>query len=859
MSPPNFYFIPDRNGDDKPDGKPQVLLDGFGLHANAHNLANGFAWGPDGWLYGTHGRTNWSMIGKPGTPGEKRVRFDGGVYRYHPVRHVWEPFADGTTNPWGIDFDDYGEGFVCNCVNPHLFHVIEGAHYEPWRNRKSSQFAYQRIDSIADHRHFVGGGNVRNGIGSAEEDKLGGGHAHCGTMVYLGDNWPDRYRNTVLMNNIHGHRINNDILKRSGSGYTASHGADVMRSKDKWYMGVTLAYGPDGGVFASDWSDTGECHSTRNTRRQTGRIFKITYGKPKPVLPDLQSLSNAELVRLQLHRNDWFVRHARRILQERTAAGDDMSEVNRNLRDILESFAVPQRLRAMWALYVTNGLNEKLLTSMLADNSEYIRAWAIRLLCDRKPPSKSTLERFASIAEHDESPHVRRQLASALQRIPLDQRWPIAATLVAHGEDTGDQNLPLLYWYAVEPLITKDANRFASLAFQSKIPLVRQHIARRVASLPDPTDPLDTLVQLLARSDNDELRMDVLNGLMRGFEGRRSVSMPKSWNASYLKLRASRKDTLRDKALEVALVFDDPKALQSLRVQVLDTRLEAVTRQRAIHLLSAKKDAKLPAILLESLDDKVTCGAALQGLATFNHPETVANIVSTYKSFDATSRQHALQTLASRPTWAMSLLRAIEADRIPRTDLTAFTVRQLQNLGREDITKKLRDVWGEVHSTPGDKKKLIADYKKKLKLEVLRQADLAAGRDVFQKNCANCHKLFGEGKDVGPDITGSQRTNLDYILENIIAPSTAVSKDYQMQIIVTDGGRIITGLVVEENENAVTVQTINDRVVVPVNEIDTRKLSDLSLMPDGMLQKLSDAQVRDLIGYLSISRPLRED
>ena len=243
MSPPYFYFIPDRDGDDRPDAAPRVLLDGFGNHANSHNLANGFAWGPDGWLYGTHGRTNYSWPAKPGTPQDQREQFDGGVYRYHPVRHVWEPFADGTTNPWGIDWDDYGEAFVCNCVNPHLFHVMQGAHYEPWRGRESSQYAYQRIDTIADHLHFVGKNNVRDGIGSAEEDAVGGGHAHCGTMVYLGDNWPARYRNTVFMNNIHGKRINNDILKRRGSGYIATHGSDVMRSKDPWYMGVTLCYG----------------------------------------------------------------------------------------------------------------------------------------------------------------------------------------------------------------------------------------------------------------------------------------------------------------------------------------------------------------------------------------------------------------------------------------------------------------------------------------------------------------------------------------------------------------------------------------------------------------------------------------
>jgi len=227
MSPPYFYFIPDRDADDRPDGPAEVLLDGFGNHANAHNLANGLAWGPDGWLYGTHGRTNWSKLGKPGTPDEERTVYDGGVYRYHPTRHVWEPYADGTTNPWGIDWNDYGEAFICNCVNPHLFHVIYGAHYEPWRNRESSRYAYQRIPTIADHLHFVGGNNVRNGFGTPEEDAAGGGHAHCGTMIYLGDNWPDRYRSTFFTNNIHGRRINNDLLARHGSRDTSPRTAGM--------------------------------------------------------------------------------------------------------------------------------------------------------------------------------------------------------------------------------------------------------------------------------------------------------------------------------------------------------------------------------------------------------------------------------------------------------------------------------------------------------------------------------------------------------------------------------------------------------------------------------------------------------
>ena len=476
MSIPNFYFIPDANYDGVPDGEPVVLLDGFGTHANSHTIANGFAWGPDGWLYGTHGITNWSLPGKPGTPKEKRRRFEGGVWRYHPVRHIWEPFAIGTTNPWGIDWNEYGHAFVCNCVNPHLFHIIQGAHYEPARNRPTGRFAYERIPTIADHLHFTNTKTIRAGIGTPEEDAAGGGHAHSGTMIYLGDNWPAKYRGDVFMNNIHGRRINHDRLARKGSGYAASHAPDVMRARDPWFVGVTLAYGPDGGVYVSDFSDTGECHHTRNTQKHTGRIYKITFGKPKPWKGDIGKLNILELVKLQSHPNEWFARHARRVLQERKANTSVLAKALKSNR------SVPLRLRALWALRVTGNLDEKKLEGLLQDSSEHLRAWAIQLLCENRKPSEAARAEFARMAHEDKSPLVRLYLASAMQRLLLKQRVPVLAHLLAHTEDKDDQNLPLMYWYATEPVVAADRVSAVKLLTACQIPKVRQFITRRMAT-----------------------------------------------------------------------------------------------------------------------------------------------------------------------------------------------------------------------------------------------------------------------------------------------------------------------------------------------------------------------------------------
>jgi putative membrane-bound dehydrogenase-like protein len=869
MSPPSLYFIPDRNGDDKPDSKPQVLLDGFGTHANAHNLANGFGWGPDGWLYGTHGRTNWSMIGKPGAPDDKRVRFDGGVYRYHPVRHVWEPYADGTTNPWGIDWNDHGQAFITNCVNPHLFHVIPGAHYEPWRNRKSSEFAYERIPTIADHLHYTGTAGYRDGAGTEAEDAAGGGHAHCGTMIYLGDNWPDRYRNTVFTNNIHGKRINNDILSRSGSGYRASHAPDIMRSRDSWFMGVTLQYGPDGSVYVIDWSDTGECHSVRNTQRQTGRIYRIAYGTPKRRDVNLAGSTNEELVELQSHRNDWLVRHARRVLQERAAAGVDLSKAVASLRSMFVTESdVPRKLRALWALHAVGGLDEAALLKHLNDESEHVRAWAIQLLVENRRQgsnqtplvtndlsqsaelSSAALQRLTQLAVADPSPLVRLYLASALQRLSYEYRWPILGALAKRPDDNSDANIPLLLWYGAEPLIHDDPSAFASLAAISKISTLRRHGARRIASLNSDEARSEGLTEVLTRCRDDAVASDVLSGILRGLEGRRRVGMPDYWNGIYARLQKSENADVRQRAIQLALIFDDKSATTQLKLVAEDRSAQLTDRTVAIDALVASKVDGFATVLLRLIDDEAVLANILRGLGEYEHPETVKTILGRYSEMPAEARQQAIQTLASRPNWAGHLLDEIEAKRIARSDVPAFTARQVRNLGDARLTARMNAVWGEVRATPRDRARRIAGFKQRLTPHELSHGDLSAGRKVFTKLCANCHQLFGEGRKVGPDITGAQRNNLDYVLENLVDPSAQVSRDFQLDVILTESGRVVTGLVKSETNAAITVSTPDSDIVIPADEIEVRKKSDVSMMPEGQLKTLTFTQTRDLIAYL---------
>jgi len=361
---------------------------------------------------------------------------------------------------------------------------------------------------------------------------------------------------------------------------------------------------------------------------------------------------------------------------------------------------------------------------------------------------------------------------------------------------------------------------------------------------------LDSLVRLLGDSDDAQLQQDLLTGIAEGLEGRRSVEMPSTWPTALAKLQQSSSSTVRDRAIQLALVFDDPDAIRLLRDRAVSAKASVEDRARAIELLVAKKDAGFDELLILLVANPKTTRSALRGLAEYDHPETVETILRNYSWFDADARQDSLQTLASKRTWAAQLLDAIEAKEIEASDLNAYTVRQLHSLGSEELTARVQSLWGEVRATPADKAKLIARYKEQLTAETLANADLSAGRQLFNRTCANCHRLFGEGKQVGPDITGSQRTNLDYVLQNLVDPSGAVSKDYQLHIVVTTGGRVITGLVVSENEQALTIQTVNEQIVVPLDEIEDRALSPLSMMPDGQLQTLSSTEVRDLIAYL---------
>jgi putative membrane-bound dehydrogenase-like protein len=849
---PYLMFIPDKNADDRPDGPPEILLDGFG-YQDTHETLNAFIWGPDGWLYGCHGVFTHSRVGKPGTPDNLRIPINAGIWRYHPTRHTFEVFAWGTSNPWGVDFNDHGQAFCTACVIPHLYHVIQGGRYQRQAGAHFGDYVYDDIKTIADHAHYAG--DIREHAWWGHEPQApaatlaaGGGHAHCGAMIYLGDSWPRAYRNQIFFNNIHGNRVNNDRLVRRGSGYVGQHNPDLLLANDRWFRGINLRYGPDGGVYLIDWYDRNACHRVTPEiwDRTNGRIYKITYQtRELPKHLDLSKLSDPELVELQTHRNDWFVRTARRILQERGGS----PAVHAALVKLLETHpSVPVQLRALWALHATGGLTQPLGLKLLNHPEEYLRAWVIQLALEEKPPSPEFLARLGELARSDPSPVVRLYLASALQRIEVDQRWEIASDLLSHAEDAEDHNLPLMYWYGIEPLVPTDPARAMKLADAAKLPRLSQFVVRRAAAQ-DRT--INVVVQTLTQSKDPARQAFLLTEMLRAFEGRVGIPTPPAWKDAYEALTASSDPNVREQADQVAVVLGDRRILPKLRARLVDNNEPLPRRKQALDVLVRGRDTEAAAAFQAVLGEPELRGPALRALAAFDHPDTPRLVLEQYARLSESERRDAVTTLVSRPAYALALLEALQQDRVPRTDLHAYHVQQLLHFNHADLNRRIKEVWGEFRETAADKRQQIAKHKALLSPERLSQADPGNGRRLFAKTCANCHVLFGEGSKVGPDITGSNRANLDYILENLIDPSAVLGKDYRMTVLNTTDGRAISGLVLKETDSALTIRTLNDTIVVAKSEIAERQLSEKSMMPEQLLDPFSPDEVRDLVAYLA--------
>lgn len=835
--PPYLLFYPDRNGDDVPDGDPEVLLEGFGME-DAHAFANSLQWGPDGWLYGAHGSTVTARI--------RGIEFQQGIWRYHPVTREFELYAEGGGNTWGLDFDRHGHAIAGTNWSAHAcLHQVQGGYY---------------IKGFAKH------GPLHNPYAFGYFDHVPysgfkGGHVTCGGVLYLGGAFPPAFNDTYVAANPLSNALHWHILERRGSSFTARHGGELLVTDDPWFRPIDCLVGPDGAIYVVDWYDARLNHvDPRDTwDRRNGRIYRIApRGLPKVTPPLHEKRPTSELLRLLAHPNSWHRREARRVLSERRdpAAVAPLLDLLRRSDELA--------LEALWTLYGMGAFGKADLAVLLSHPDEYVRAWTATFLGEPRALPEGALQPLVEAARRDPSPAVRSRLAQAARRLPPAQALPLLRELLLRPEDADDPHLPLLLWWALEEKAT--AAREETLALFDdpalwQAPIVRRTVASRLARrfLVSGSDPdAAAAARLLERAPGPADVEALLEGLEQALEGRVLERPP----APLERALARREPEVRASPvlLRLSVRLGRPDAYARAVAQAADADVPVAERIRLIGLLgqSGRPDA-VPALLsvLERASDAGLLVAALEALANLPDPSGLRAALERYPKLPASARTRARGLFFRRLESALEFLRRIDQGAIARSEAPFEALVELARSENPEIRGLIEKHWGKVGAaTPGEKRARISSLRAIL---ARGSGDPARGRPLFARTCGTCHTLFGEGGKIGPDLTGINRKDLESLLTHVVDPSALIRPEYQAQRVRTTDGQVLLGLLAEETPAAITlVDAQNVRTVIPRARVEAMAASEVSLMPEKLLDPLADQEVRDLFAYLRLEAPLQQ-
>ncbi|MEL7266517.1 MAG: hypothetical protein AAFP69_17145, partial [Planctomycetota bacterium] len=407
-----------------------------------------------------------------------------------------------------------------------------------------------------------------------------------------------------------------------------------------------------------------------------------------------------------------------------------------------------------------------------------------------------------------------------------------------------------MIWYGLIPVAQQSPDDLVPVAKVCRSPKTLSLIARGLAEhIDEHPSAINGLIQHIAEpTTKDAWRISVMRGIAEGLKGRTRATAPADWKA----MATLKNQEIRGLVDELSVVFGDGRAAENL-VRIVKTKTSSSdpeTRQRALQSLIQSDYPGLRQLCLGLLKDQHINVLAARGLAKFDDVEVGQTLSQRYNNFRAPQRPKLMAVLTSRPSFAIPMLAEMKRSRIPRHALSAYDVRQLNAMNDPELKRMTEEVWGRIRDTPQDQRAEIARVRELMSKKRLIAADKSNGRALFVKSCQNCHRLYGRGEKIGPELTGADRKNLEYLLTNIISPSAVVSKDYRMTQLLLDDGRQIGGLVTSENDRVLRIQTATDQLAIDKSTIEIRRPTELSPMPSGLLSQMADQQIADLIAYL---------
>ncbi len=838
---PDILFLQDTTGSGKADRR-EVVVTGFGRY-DTHEVPNSLTWGPDGNLYGLNGVFNEAHVKQK----DKDLRFTCAMFRINPRTRDFDLFCEGTSNPWGIAWDSEGSGFISACVIDHLWHLTENGYYQR-QGGPYPRFTWI-LNSIASYKHQKA--------------------AYCGLLYFDTDKFPEQYREKLVMGNIHGGCLNVDSIKRNGSTYSSSPEPDLLTANDAWFMPVSQKIGPDGCLYVLDWYDRYHCYQDANRDpagidRSKGRLYRISYKDAPPAGKfDMGKESDAQLVERLKSPIIYFRETAQRVLSERNSP---------EARPMLEKLALDAaaahkaRMHALWSLIGAAPLDPAFHAKILADTDPSVRAWGVRAAGNMHRVEPAIRARVVEMAS-DESPDVKLQVAIAAHKIEGANAERLLVEVLKHAG--ADPLIPAIVWQSIQPLLDERADavltELAALDARST-PALGEFMPRlieRVLSLPNPDiTPIVSLFRVLSTGDHPNigasqkcLAMIAQKIQTRELDGARLDQLHAKLQPLLAKIYAGPQDSplLLDAAL-LAATWKDADGLAAIRKVLLDRAQQDQRRLQALSALISAADrdvlASVATILARpKVNSSGLRAATLGALGRSDDPRVAEIVLASYGKLEPELQPKAIELLTQRPQWAKPLLDAIGRKEIPSTALNVNQVQKLLASKDKDLIAAVNAKWGSIRPDRNpQREQVVADVRKLLQT---KHGDAKQGQAVFKKVCAQCHKIYGEGQDVGPDITSNGRASFDQLLSNVLDPSLVIGKDYQARLVTTQDGRALTGLLAEDNADRIVLKQQGGKLeVIPRKDVESIAISKLSLMPEGVEKQYTEQELLDLFEFL---------
>jgi putative heme-binding domain-containing protein len=844
MNTPYLMFYPDANGDDVPDRAPEVRLAGFGLE-DTHSVANGLAWGPDGWLYGGQGSTTTSRIVRPGIdpPNSPGVYFEGCmVWRYHPEKNIYEIFAEGGGNTFGLDFDSEGRLYSGhNGGITHGFYFVQGGLYLKQGldvgkfGPPSNPFAFGVLPAIKS----------RNPIPRFTHD----------IIMFEGTALPPQYVGRMFSADPLHHCLTLSERYPVGSTFETSDSGTPLKSDDITFRPVYLTNAPDGAIYIADFCEEFIAHG-QNYQGQidptSGRIYRLR-GKNLPLDKDvnLAAKTTLQLIKTLGHPNRWHRQTAVRVLAERHDLG-----IVPALKDLLKDQSEHPTLEAVWTLHQLRELDAATAVQALAHPAGAVRAWAVRLMGDCGELPAPMLDATQKHIAGETDPEVRAQIAATARRLPPAQGLALVSAILARDADADDAYVPMLCWWTIESHCEAHRDMVMAMfkepaAWESQM-MKRQilpRLMRRLAVTGLRGEQLDC-ARLLEMAPTAEHRKLLIEGFEDAFKGRAMPSLPielvtalaRSGQASPL-LRAR---------------IGEPDAIAAALKIAGDAKSQEEDRLSCVTLFGEVKVPQAVPLLMSIAGSPGKDGlrkAAVTALLLYDDDTIGSEIAALYSNLPPTIQPAAMNLLASRATWSAALLKLIENGTIKSTDVPVDVVTRIRSRQDPAALAVIDRFFPNLKPLP--KSARMAEVARVRAVIEAGSGNPYKGEATFMQRCAVCHTLFHKGGNVGPNLTSYQRDDLGTMLISIIDPSAEIREGFQNYILRTKDGRTLSGFLADNDAKVITLRGLDGQDTrVPRADIAELKALPTSIMPDGLLDGMKDQELRDFIAYLRIPQPI---